>query len=285
MDKKKMFTVGYTLFRDKIGINLEQMFETLRNYGVTHLVDVRSVPFSKQYPQCNSDNLSRVGTRFSISYIHVPELGAKASPQQDVFSKAEDIFFDNIFPIAASSRPEKIELKKEDEIVDFNKFRNDEFFLQGIKRTERAYDKNFTLALMCSEKNPMNCHRYFLVSRKIEQTFGDWVDVEHIIEDESTIEDKSKKDTITPIVKTNKELDEELKAIIFKKKEVKKLVVKHQLQESEIPFEEDRKESVFDKYFGNDYQSREKDFCDRYWNLMHGWKNISSNNINLVNYD
>lgn len=269
MGEKKIFTIGYTLFGDRIGVNLEQMFETLRDYGVSHLIDVRSIPFSKQYSQCNSENLKKIGTRFSISYGHVPELGAKASLQQDVFSKAKDIFFDNIFPIAASNRPEKTELLENEEIVDFNKFRNDEFFLQGIKRIEKAYDNNFTLALMCSEKNPMNCHRYFLVSRKIKQTFGDWIDVEHII--------KNKNGGIT--ITTNEELDKLLHDTIFKREEIKKLNV----QEKNI-FKDNR--AVIESYFGNDIQSKCKDFCERYWNLMHGWKRISSSNDNTFeNYD
>lgn len=265
MNKQKLYTIGYTLFSGKDGIDVDKMFETLQNYNVSHLVDVRSIPFSKQYPQCNSNYLKSVGPRFSIPYIHVPELGAKASPEQDVFSKAMDIFFDDIFPIAASRRPEKTELRRDEEIVDFNKFRNDDVFLQGIKRIENAYDKNFTLALMCSEKDPINCHRYFLISRKIEQTFGEWIDVEHIIKDE-----KGEIKTIS-----NKELDKELSETLFKREEIKKL----NLLENDLFSGEAR----IDNYFGNTIQDKVKDFCNRYWNLMHGWK--KTNNNKFEDYD
>lgn len=262
MDKQKLYTIGYTLFSGRNGIDTDKMFETLRNYNVSYLADVRSIPFSKQHPQCNSNCLKSVGTRFSVPYIHIPELGAKASPEQDVFSKAMDIFFDDIFPVAASKRPEKTELRRDDEIVDFNKFRNDDFFLQGIKRIENAYDKNYTLALMCSEKDPINCHRYFLVSRKIEQVFGEWIEVEHII--------KSENEEITTI--TNKELDKLLSDTIFKKEEVKKM----NLLEKDLF----SGEAKIDNYFGKDYQEKVQDFCDRYWNLMHGWKKSDNNNNN-----
>lgn len=268
MSKAKIYTVGYTLFSDRTGVNIDQMYDTLLEFGVSYLADVRSVPFSKQYPQCNSNSLKSNGTQHSVPYIHVPELGAKASVEQDVFSKAEDIFFDNIFPIAASKRPEKTELRGNEEIVDFNKFRNDDFFLQGIKRVENAYDKNFTLALMCSEKDPMNCHRYFLVSRKLEQVFSDWLEVEHIIKNENG--------EITTI--TNKELDKLLQDTIFKKDEVKRL----KLLEADLF----TGEAKIDNYFGNDNQSKTNDFCDRYWNLMHGWKKINnSNNYKSEEYD
>ena len=265
MDKQKIFTIGYTLFANKNGIDLENMFAVLRSYGVSYLADVRSVPYSKQYPQCNSNSLEMAGKRFSVPYIHIPELGAKASPEQDVFSKASDIFFDDIFPIAASNRPEKTKLNIDDEIVDFQKFRSDELFNQGIKRVQRAYDKNFTLALMCSEKEPINCHRYFLVSRKLEQCFGDWLEVEHIV--------KYKSGEITTV--TNSQLNEELERMVFAKDEVKKLNLMQGDLMGRIPIND---------YFGKTIKEKQADFCDRYWNLMHGWKEVT-NNQNNYDYD
>lgn len=107
MEKRKLFTIGYTLFQERDSINVEKMLDILKELKVSHLIDVRSVPYSKQFPQCNAENLRVKGKRFSITYGHMPELGAKASPEQDVFSKASDIFFEDIFPIPKSNRPEK----------------------------------------------------------------------------------------------------------------------------------------------------------------------------------
>ena len=128
MERRKLYTLGYTLFQNGVVIDIEKMFKTLKEFNVTHLIDVRSMPYSKQYPQCNADNLKVASKHFSISYGHMPELGAKASPTQDVFSKATDIFFESIFPISKSNRPEDTELYADDEIVDFQKFRKDEYF-------------------------------------------------------------------------------------------------------------------------------------------------------------
>lgn len=266
MEKKKIYTIGYTLFSGGNGIDLERMFSVLRNYGVTYLADVRSIPFSKQFPQCSANSLKAAGARLSVPYIHIPELGAKVSPEQDVFSKASDIFFDDIFPIAASNRPEKTKLNIDEEIVDFQKFRHDEFFLQGIKRIEKAYDKDFTLALMCSEKEPINCHRYFLVSRKIEQCFGEWLEVEHIV--------KNKNGEISTI--TNSQLNEELSRLIFAKEEVKKL----NLMQGDLT----NPQPKIENYFGDTIKEKQNDFCDRYWNLIHGWKKIT-NTQNNYDYD
>jgi len=266
MEKKVIYTLGYTLFQDGTVIDIDKMFYTLKQLNVTHLVDVRTMPYSKQYPQCNADNLKVASKHFSVSYGHMPELGAKASPMQDVFSKASDIFYENIFPITKSNRPENTELFEYEEIVDFKKFRTDEYFLDGIKRIESAYDKNFTLALMCSEKKPIDCHRFFLISKKIEEKFAEWIEVLHITKNQSG--------EIETVYTEN--LNKELSEIVLNKTEIRKLDVLN----SSI-FEP----AKIENYFGDSIQDKTIDFCDRYWNLMHGWKMKTNNQNNQKEYD
>ena len=265
MDKQKLFTFGYTLFQNGKEIDIKNMFNVLQKLNVTHLVDVRSVPYSGQYPQCNANNLKAAGEIYSISYLHIPELGAKASPTQEVFSKASDIFYEDIFPISKSNRPEKTDLSGNDKIVNFNKFRNDNYFLEGINRIERAYDKNYVLAIMCSEKRPVDCHRYFYVSKKIEQKYGDWIEVRHIVQPSI-----NELDTIS-----NEELNKQLENIVLNKSEIKKLDI---LNSSLL------EHAKIDNYYGATMQDKINDFCDRYWNLMHGWK-MNSNYRNKEGYD
>lgn len=256
MNKKYIYTVGYTLFQKGNIIDINHLFDTLKEYDVNFLIDVRSVPFSKQYPQCNAENMKIAGKELGIPYMNMPEIGAKANSQQEVFSKASDIFFEQeVFPIAKSYRPEKTELLSSDEIVDFNKFRHDEYFISGLKRIEDAYDKNYTLCLMCSEKKPMDCHRYFLISKALEQRYGDWLEIRHIIE---------KADGRIGYI-SNSDLDKQLEIFVCEKKKVLNMIFKKE---------------ILDNYFGGTEQEKLYDFCDRYWNLLHGWKKFNYNNEN-----
>lgn len=265
MEKRILYTLGYTLFQNGSIIDIESMLTTLKNLNVSHLIDVRSMPYSKQFPQCNADNLKVAAKHFSITYGHVPELGAKAGPLQNVFSKASDIFFEDIFPISKSNRPENTELHSHEQIVDFQKFRKDEYFSEGIKRIERAYDNDYTLALICSEKKPVDCHRFFFVSKKIEEKFGDWIEVHHI--------SKNKLGEIVTV--SSEEINKELSEVVFNKTEIKKLDVLNP------NFFEPAK---INNYFGSTVQDKVIDFCDRYWNLLHGWK-METNNQNNIEYD
>ncbi len=267
MDEKRIiYTVGYTLFQTSRDLDIDLMFNTLKQFGIKYLIDVRTIPYSKQYPQCNAESLKVMGRLHSIPYGHMPELGAKVSPEQDVFSKAFDIFFEDIFPISKSNRPEKTELHAHEEIVDFRKFRNEDYFTSGLKRVETAYDQGYTLALMCSEKNPIDCHRYFLVSKKLEEKFGGWLTVKHIVQD--------KAGQISIV--TNAELDRELSELILKKSEVKKL---------DLLAPSFYGPAKIDNYFGETQQDKINDFCDRYWNLMHGWKRTGNSNSSFQEYD
>lgn len=118
---------------------------------------------------------------------------------------------------------------------------------------------------MCSEKKPIDCHRFFFISKKIEELYGDWIDVIHITKNKSgEIETTS-----------NKNINKEFSDVILNKAEIKKLNI---LNSSFF------EPAIIENYFGNTTQDKVLDFCDRYWNLIHGWK-LQTKHQNYNEYD
>ena len=65
----KLYTIGHSTR------SLDELVAILKAYGVTQLVDVRSVPRSRHTPQFNADVLSSDLPKQGISYRHMADLG------------------------------------------------------------------------------------------------------------------------------------------------------------------------------------------------------------------
>ena len=61
--------------------------------------------------------------------------------------------------------------------VDFKKVQTTKSFLSGIERLISGLKKGYKISLMCSEKNPIECHRFGLVSEYLSKN---GFDVSHI---------------------------------------------------------------------------------------------------------
>ena len=68
-----------------------------------------------------------------------------------------------------------------DNKVDFEKAVLTPAFQEGVKRLMDGMHKGYRISLMCSEANPLECHRFAMVSRYF---FEHGVDVQHIVHDE-----------------------------------------------------------------------------------------------------
>lgn len=254
MKKNIIYTIGYTLCREKEvnRIDVNMLFDCMKKIGVQFLIDVRTVTFSKIYQECNPHNMKEQGKQYGVKYMSIPELGAKKS-NQEVFSKAKDIFFEDIFPIAKNNRPEKEILNAFDEIVDFTKIYHDKEFNSGLERIKKACYKGYTLCLMCTEKDPMDCHRFFLISYALEQRWGNLLEIRHIT--------GIGNNNITTI--NNQRLKQQLEEYV----------------RSKPKFANIGQVSLFsgcalEKYNGVTLQDKLDDFCNRYLNILHGWKKI-----------
>ena len=114
----------------------EEFGQIVLAHGVQVLVDVRSFPGSRRYPQFNRATLSESLAKIGIEYNHEPRLGGRRTPRKDSHNTA----WKNASFRAYADHTETEE------------FRN------GIEELlERARDARVTV--MCAEAVWWRCHR------------------------------------------------------------------------------------------------------------------------------
>jgi uncharacterized protein (DUF488 family) len=118
------------------------------------IADVRSSPYSKYSPHFNKDVLDSALRNANIDYIFLGrELGAQRSE--------DDCYIDG--------------QAKYDRIAHLSTFqRGLEIVLQGVE--------HYRIALMCSESEPITCHRTILVCRELKRICPD-LKITHILGD------------------------------------------------------------------------------------------------------
>lgn len=133
---------------------LERFLELLKMHNINCIVDVRSTPFSKYTSQFNREGLQSYLKKHNILYIWMgKEFGA---------------------------RRDKKELYSIQGYLDFEKVRKDSDFLGGVERIRNGISKGYRICLMCTEKDPIDCHRTILVAKGLEDN---GIEVNHILQD------------------------------------------------------------------------------------------------------
>ena len=146
-----IFTIGHSNYE------MDKFLGLLRQHHTEVVADVRSVPYSKYSPQFNKDILEKVLSNHGIKYLFLgAELGA---------------------------RPDDPACYVEGR-VSFEKLRKSAAFQQGIERLLIGIE-DYIIALMCSEKEPADCHRTVLLSRVLAEN---GITVQHILESGDTID-------------------------------------------------------------------------------------------------
>src|SRR5205085_440349 len=135
MSEKVIFTVGHSTHEPQDFLGL------LTSNSVNCVIDVRSTPFSTRVPQFNKETLKQYLEENNIIYLH--------------------------FPKAFGARQKDPELLDETGRVDFEKVRRSEYFREGMDKLRRCLERGFTIALMCSEANPLDCHRFGMISYQL----------------------------------------------------------------------------------------------------------------------
>ncbi len=119
--------------------SLERFLELLENAGVTAVADVRSSPYSKRAPWFNQRDLKHELRGHGIAYAFLgEELGGRP--------KSTDLFRGGIADYAAMARAPS--------------------FKSGLDRLLTGRD-NHRIAMVCSERDPLHCHRCLLVGRQL----------------------------------------------------------------------------------------------------------------------
>jgi len=150
MNTRTLFTIGHSSHPP------DYFLELLKHYQITCLIDVRSVAASAYNPQFNKEPLAAFLKNNGINYQHFPrEFGARHTD------------------------PELLDPEGK---VDFEKVRNSTLFKDGIQKLIQGFEKGFTISLMCSEAEPLDCHRFSMISLALAQH---GFEINHILKDKT----------------------------------------------------------------------------------------------------
>lgn len=143
-----IFTIGHSTH------SIENFLSLLGRHRVTAIADVRSKPASRFNPQFNREALTRSVESVGIKYVFLGrELGARSNdPTCYVEGK-----------------------------VQYERLAQVEGFQEGISRLLQGRSTE-SIAVMCAEKDPLDCHRTLLVARALAERSAE---VGHIAADGS----------------------------------------------------------------------------------------------------
>jgi uncharacterized protein (DUF488 family) len=131
-DRQTIFTIGHS------NLDLEAFIKLLKDNDIKVLVDVRSDPYSRFASQFNKENIQKAIQANDMKYLFLGnELGGK---------------------------PEGPDFYDSDGYVLYSRVADSPPFVEGIKRLIKGI-KQYWVAIMCSEENPISCHRRLLVGR------------------------------------------------------------------------------------------------------------------------
>ncbi len=150
MKKPKIYTIGHSTH------SIEFFYNLLSTFSINCIIDVRSIAASSFNPQYNKEPLSNFLKTKGVQYLHFSEeFGARHTDP---------------------------DLLDDEGKVDFELVRKSWNFKRGVERLWEGIEKDFKIALMCSESEPFDCHRFSMVSIALEK---DGFEVLHILKDKS----------------------------------------------------------------------------------------------------
>jgi len=146
-EKQTCYTIGHS------NQSRGEFYNLLKQHDIDTVVDVRSVPYSQYVPEYNREKIEEFLQTKDINYVFKgKELGARHEDSDLLTDKGK---------------------------VDFSKVRRKEPYQAGLKELIDKINDGSKVTLMCSEKNPFNCHRFVLVSYSLKKK---GIEVKHILD-------------------------------------------------------------------------------------------------------
>ena len=141
-----LFTIGHST------TEVEDFLARLSAHRIDVIVDVRSSPFSRRFPQYSKDALRSSLIANGIKYLFLGvQLGAR---------RTENGCYVN-------------------GVAEYGLIAQLPAFKEGISRVARGA-QDFRVALMCAEHDPLTCHRTILVCRALKEHIPE---IRHILRD------------------------------------------------------------------------------------------------------
>lgn len=129
----EVLTIGHST--QAVGLFIER----LRQHAVTAVADVRSMPYSRRHPQFSREPLADSLQKADIQYAFLgKELGARSSDESCYIQDK----------------------------VQYGLLAQTELFRRGIEQVLQDASR-YRVALMCAEREPLQCHRTILVAREL----------------------------------------------------------------------------------------------------------------------
>ena len=136
--------------------SIENFLEILKFYQISQVVDVRRFPTSKWFLHFKKENLEKILKENKIKYFHFEALGGFREGGYENYTKTEE-------------------------------------FKKALKELTLLAKKE-TTAIICAEKFPWKCHRFFIAKALKNQGF----EVFHILEKEKIWNPQKEKREIKP---------------------------------------------------------------------------------------
>lgn len=136
MANKGFMTIGYG------NMGVTDFIDRIKKFRVNCIVDVRTRPYSKFNISFNKEELRDRLADEGISYFW---FGNKIGGNYD-----------------------KIKFCDEQGIVDYEKLAESQKFINGINEFEKMIPR-YNICIMCSKSDPLNCHRFLLISRILKK--------------------------------------------------------------------------------------------------------------------